>query len=655
MKIIVAEHSGFCYGVKRAVDMAFSCVDSSSSVCTLGPLIHNDQMVNKLEQLGIKKISNLEDIQQGTIIIRSHGVGPSIYDSINRRNLTCVDATCPNVKRAQQYARELAANGYKVVVIGDGEHPEVKSILEWSSNDPFVVDSQEAAQSLPHIERIGVVAQTTFNAIEFDNIVDILRSKCDEIKIARTICQATDLRQNAAIKIARQVDVMIVIGGRSSANTCRLAQICTQIGAVVYHIETAQELNKEWFSGVKTVGITAGASTPDWLIEEVYQKMQEFNQQNATDNGELESGMMVQGKIVRVEKDVVFADIGYKADGIIELTDLAFPIPANAEEVVKEGDLVDVVVLSADNEDGSVKLSKVKADEILAWNKLQDALDKGLILDGQVLSVIKGGLSIAVLGIRGFMPASQVYLKFTDDFSHLVGQDLPMKVIEVNPDQRKAVFSHKQVLQQEMDERQSKVLNSISVGQKIKGTVSRIAAFGAFVDIGGIEGLIHISDLSWQRVTKPEEVVSVGDEVEVTILKVDQESKRIGLSLKDIKNDPWFVATNNLKEGSTLSGKVTKIMSFGAFVEIIPGVEGLVHISEIAENRVSKVEDGVSLGQTVAVKVLSIDKSSKRISLSIAQAQQDQERAEYKQYLNAAGGLNLTIGDKLGHLFKKED
>ncbi len=653
MKIIIAEHSGFCYGVKRAIDMALSCTNSSSQVCTLGPIIHNDQMVNKLNEVGIKKISSLDDIQQGTIILRSHGVGPSVYDIIKQKQLALVDATCPNVKRAQQYAQQLAADGYKVVIIGDGGHPEVKSIMEWSGNDPYVVDSAEAAYNLPHIDRIGVVAQTTFNASEFDTIVDILRSKCNEIKIARTICQATDVRQNAAIKLARQVDVMIVIGGRNSANTCRLAHICSQSDASVYHIETAQELQKEWFFGVKTVGITAGASTPDWLIEEVYQKMQEFNQQNAAE--EIVSGMMVQGKIVKVEKDVVFVDIGYKSDGIIELNDLAFPIPASAEEAVNEGDLVDVIVLSSNNDDGNVMLSKVKADEILSWNKLQDALDKGLTLTGQVLSVVKGGLSIAVLGIRGFVPASQVYLKYTDDFSHLVGQELAVKIIEVKPDQRKAVFSHKQVLQQEMDERQQNILNSIAVGQKIKGTVSRIATFGVFVDIGGIEGLIHISDLSWQRVAKPEDVVAVGDEVEVNVLKVDKESKRIGLSLKDINNDPWFAAVSKLKEGSTLNGKVTKIMSFGAFVELMPGVEGLVHISEIAENRVNKVEDGVSLGQRVDAKVLSIDKGSKRISLSIAQAQQDQERAEFKQYLNTAGGLNLTIGDKLGHLFKKED
>jgi small subunit ribosomal protein S1 len=653
LEVLLAAHRGFCYGVERAVKLAET---SCAGAVTLGPIIHNPQFIERLAAKGIGMVGDLDEAAAGTVIIRSHGVGPDVYDRAAARGLTVVDATCPHVKKAQTAARELHDEGYAVVVVGERDHPEVKSIVAWAGEPVYVVETEAEAAALPKLERLGVVAQTTFAAASFEAIVAILKEKTADLKVNRTICTATELRQQAAVELAAKVEVMVVVGGRNSANTARLAELCRQAGSRVYHIETAAELSGEWFAGVQAAGITAGASTPDWLIEEVIQKMQEFSQEQDQDIKELETGSIVKGKVVGVRDDEVFVDIGYKAEGIITLAELAFPQPAKASDAVQEGDVIDVFVIDADSSEGAIKLSKVKADGIVAWDKLEAALNGKQTVEGKVTEAVKGGLSVAVFGIRGFVPASQADIHFVEDLKTFVGQTLTILPIEVDREKKRVVLSRRAVLEEERRRQEDAVYTRLAPGQTIKGTVSRLADFGAFVNIGGADGLVHISDLSWERVKSPAEVVSVGDEVEVVVLKVDPQARRISLSLKAVQRDPWFDTVEQLAEGATVAGKVTKTSKFGAFIAIAKGVEGLAHISELDDRRVNSADEVVSIGQQVSVKILGIDKKNKRISLSIAQAKQDQERAEYSKFLDDSGkGLGFTIGDKLGHLFKRED
>ncbi|MEN6566493.1 MAG: bifunctional 4-hydroxy-3-methylbut-2-enyl diphosphate reductase/30S ribosomal protein S1 [Veillonellales bacterium] len=655
MKILLAEHRGFCYGVKRAVEMARNCIGCEGKYYTLGPIIHNPQFVKKLEEQGIRAVKDVAEVSDGTIIIRSHGVGPQVYAAAEKKGIKIIDATCPHVKKAQQAALQLLKDGYTVVVVGEAYHPEVKSIVAWTHNQVLVVETPKQAQALSCYSRLGVVSQTTFAGKLFTEITAILKTKTEELKIDKTICTATEIRQQSAVRLASKVDAMIVVGGKNSANTSRLVDLCRQAGGKVFPIETAEELDQQDFQGVNMVGITAGASTPDWIIEEVYRKMTEFDQILKQDITKLEAGMVVKGTIVNVRQDEIFVDIGYKGEGVIPLAELAYPIPENAADIVSVGQTIDVLVEDADSTEGIIKLSKVKAEEIAVWEKLAAALEKQQPIEGKVLEVIKGGLLVAVFDQRAFVPASHVELRFVEDLSSFVGQKLEFIPLEIDQDKKRIVLSRKLLLQEQRQQREAEVYATLTEKQIIKGIVRRITNFGAFIDIGGVDGLVHISDMSWQRVKSPSDVVSVGDEVTVQVLKVDPEKKRISLSLKYAERDPWLDKIEQFAVGMIVTGKVSKTAKFGAFVEICPGVEGLVHLSELADHRVTNTEEVVKAGQEVKVKITDIDKSNKRIGLSISQAQQDAERSEFQSYLDDHHEIHVTLGEKFGHLFKRED
>ncbi|MBP2633958.1 MAG: 4-hydroxy-3-methylbut-2-enyl diphosphate reductase [Firmicutes bacterium] len=652
MEVILAQHHGFCYGVKRAVKMAQDSIKEEGTSYTLGPIIHNPQMVERLANEGVGMVNSLSEADGGTIIIRSHGVGPETYAEAKQAEFHIIDATCPHVKKAQLAAHQLSEDGYQVIIIGEKCHPEVKSIFEWSGKQAIIIETEEEAENLAFISRLGIVAQTTFSGEAFKKIVDVLTDKSNDIKIERTICNATEQRQAAAIKLANDVDIMLVIGGKNSANTTRLAELCAKTGAVTHHIETVQELKNEWFIGFNKVGITAGASTPDWIIEEVYDKVK--NMENVLNESmrEIQIDDIIQGKVVGIHKKEVFVDIGYKAEGIIPSTELAFPIPENVNDIVAVGDVIDVYVLSVEGEDGP-KLSKLKADKVVAWDKIENALSKKEIVKGKVVAVVKGGLSISIFGIRGFIPASQIDISFVEDLQAYIGKSLELIVIEADRDKQKAVFSHRIILENKRKIQEKAIFDKLEINQVINGVVKRLTDYGAFVDIGGIDGLVHISELSWERVKDPSEVVRVGDEVSVMVTKFDEKSKRISLSLKEVSRDPWLDKVELFKEGAIVSGSVTKIMNFGVFVLLENGLEGLIHLSELSEKHINKADEVVAIGDKINVKIINIDKKNKRIGLSLLQAQQEVEHAEYQQYIDMQSEPTNTLGDKFGHLFKK--
>ncbi|WP_110953129.1 bifunctional 4-hydroxy-3-methylbut-2-enyl diphosphate reductase/30S ribosomal protein S1 [Anaerosinus massiliensis] len=651
MKVILAEHYGFCYGVKRAVKMAQDSINLEGPSYTLGPIIHNPQMVERLAKEGVGMVNHLSEVDGGTIIIRSHGVGPEVYEQAKKANFNSVDATCPHVKKAQMAAHELSEDGYQVIIIGEKCHPEVKSIFEWSGKQALIIETEEEAKNLNFIDKLGIVAQTTFSGKAFKKIVDVLMDKSNDIKIERTICTATEQRQAAAIALANDVDVMLVIGGKNSANTTRLAELCTKTGTVTYHIETVKELKESWFVDVKRVGITAGASTPDWIIKEVYNKVNNMEDLLEIPMKEIKVNDLIQGKVVGIHKNEVFIDIGYKAEGIIPITELAYPVPESPNDIVAIGDLINVYVLALDGEDG-LKLSKVRADKHTAWGKLEEGLMTKEPVKGVVTAAIKGGLSIEVLGIRGFVPASQFDIKFVESLEEYAGREFDFRIIELNKEKGKAIFSRRVILEEENLRKEQAFFNKLSVNQIIQGTVKRLTSYGAFVDIGGIDGLVHISELSWERVKEPSEVVQVGDKVSVMVTNFDEKTKRISLSLKDVYRDPWLDKVESLCENTLVDVTVVKIMSFGAFASLANGLEGLIHLSELSEKHLNKADEAVAVGDKLRVKILHIDRTHKKIGLSLLQAQQEVEHQEYQEYIEAQAETKSTLGDKFGHLFK---
>mgnify|MGYP003585920716 CR=1 FL=1 len=651
MEVLLARNMGFCYGVRRAVDMAFA----SENLATLGPLIHNPQMIDKLAARGVAVIDSLAQAAGRTVLVRSHGVGPEVYDEASRCEIALQDATCPHVKKAQQAARQFAERGFRVVVAGEKNHQEVKSILAWAGPEAIAVETPQDLSGYPVAEKIGLVSQTTLEREVFEAIKTELAQRTAELEVAPTICTATEERQTAARRLAETVEVVVVVGGRNSANTRHLADVCRKVGVRTYHVETAGELDSAWFSGVKRAGITAGASTPDWIIEEVRQRMESMEQATLDKQERLAQGEVVAGKVVGINKDLVFVDIGQKSEGFITLAELAWPAPADAHEAVKVGQLLNVLVVEPETADGSVRLSKLQADRLLAWDRMEEAMKDGEPLDVVVSGAVKGGLSVSAFGIRCFMPASQVDTAFVEDLAPFVGQTLTALPIEVDRDKQRAVFSRRALLDQQRQKAELEAIKKLAPGQVLSGVVRRVASFGAFIDVGGIEGLVHVSEMAWHRVKDAADLLKVGDEVSVQVLKVDAELRKVSLGMKQLQQDPWHTAVSEFAEGTTVVGKVTRTSKFGAFVELAAGVEGLVHISELSDRRVANAEEVVQTGQKVSVKVLSVDPVGKRISLSMVKAQEDADRQEYAPFLGGSSSLGATIGDKLGHLFKNRE
>lgn len=667
MEVLVAAKAGFCFGVKRAIEMAQATVrNRAGPIFSLGPLIHNPQVVSKLSDMGIVEVKDVSELQRdgGTLIIRSHGVGPRVLDAASEQGLTVLDATCPYVRRAQDLARSLTEEGFQVVVVGDRKHPEVQGIVGWTGGRALVVESPGEAINLIKGSKVGVVAQTTQPLDNFQKVVEVVSGTGVEVKVCNTICSATSERQQAALDLARQVEVMVVVGGTESANTRKLAGICRESGTTTYHVETASELQRDWFQGVEVAGLTAGASTPDWIIEEVRKRMSEFEEINgqeqemkdAVEVKAVRSGDVVKGTVVHVGQDEVLVDVGAKSEGVIPIRELSCCDVTSPQEIVKVGDEIEVYVLKAEDNEGRLILSKEKADAEKAWVILEDKLNSQESVEGTVREVVKGGLLVDV-GVRAFLPASLLERGYVEDLSKYLGQAVSARVIEMNRSRKKVILSRKAVLEEEFARVRQDMLENLKEGQVVKGIVRRLTQFGAFVDIGGVDGLLHISEMSWYRINHPSEVVKVGDELEVMVLRVDRDNEKISLGLKQVLPNPWETVEVKYSVGSVVKAKVVRLAPFGAFVQLEPGVEGLVHISHLADHHVAKPDEVVSEGEEVNVKVLSVDPAEKRIRLSIrevAKEKQSREFRDYDQNKTQDTGDIVTIGDMVGDLFDKK-
>lgn len=656
MQAFLAKNAGFCSGVKRAFQIAETSLSEDGKWYSLGPLVHNDLVIEYFNKKGLKKVEKLEDIIEDNcgIIIRSHGVTPEIIKSAEDKGYIIKDATCLLVKRVHDIVVDLLNEDYSIVIFGANSHPEVQGIMGWCENKATVIENLDDLDHYPRQKKIGLVSQTTKDEKEFFAVANALLTKTSELRVFNTICSATRKRQEAARELAKQVDLMLVIGDKKSSNTTTLFNECVETGVRTYLIQTASDIEDKWLEGISKVGITAGASTPDWIIKEVFDRMTGYDQnQNNEQNellnneesfakleaemAEMEShsrGDIIKGTVIQVLDDEVMVDVGGKSEGIIPLRELSIQEINSCKEVVNVGDELEVLVLKWDS-DGTILLSKKKVDASKALDKLEEDFKAERLVNGTIVDVVKGGLLVDV-GVIAFLPASHVDVGYVKNLEDYKGKNFDFKIIEFNRNKRRGsqiVVSRKELVEQEKEKLRQEFWDSIAEGQTRQGKVKRIVDYGAFVDLGGYEGLLHVSELEHRRIDHPSDVLQEGQDIEVYILGVDAEKQRVSLSKKALLKSPWETMIENNQEGDIVEGTVVRIAPFGAFVELIPGVDGLVHISQLANYRVEKPEDVVKIGEKIPVKIISIDTEEKKIGLSIKQVAEDKEEKEVQEYL----------------------
>ena len=622
MEIYKAKVMGFCYGVRRAMNIAEKAAETHDNAVTFGPLIHNPQVVSRLEARGVPVVNDLNKLNNETVIIRSHGVGPSCYNTLKCKHLGLVDATCPFVRRNQEITKKLVADGKQVVLIGEKKHPEMKSVSEWAVGKSFIVETMEDVDKLPHFEEAHVVIQTTFSVALADELIEAISRKSDKISVHKTICAATSERQQAARELAKQMDVMIVVGGKNSANTGRLAEVCRNEGAITYHIETAKELRKEWFKSHYKVGITAGASTPDWIIEEVFFIMEDMNEMLEQEemNLDVHKGSVVEGKVVDLTDDKAWISFGYKTEAVLPLHEYSYPEPASLKDVLQVGDSLRVQVVSSVKEDSTIFVSKIKVDRLADWDVAKEAFDKGEPVECEGIEAIKVGLLVQLKSLRGFIPLSQGDLRFVHSLQSLVGQKFKAKILEVDPTKNRLVLSRKAVLEEQRTGELDVIEQAYENGEVLKGTVKKIMPYGAFVALNGIEGLLHISDVSWRKISKVEDVLQPEQVIDVKIKSFDREKQRISFSHKDCLPNPWETAVKDHEVDDIVGARVVKILEFGVIVELEDGLTGLLHINEMTQDHNKKPGDICRVGDDLTVRIIGIDEARKRISFSLVEA-----------------------------------
>ena len=637
MVVTVADPAGFCFGVRRAVETVERVAREGGSVVTLGPIVHNRHVVEHFQAMGVREIGDVAAIPDGaTVIIRAHGVGRKVYEALSARGLTVVDATCPFVERIHKLVRRAEAEGRRPVIFGSRTHPEVIGISGWCS-DPLVVERAEELEAWLREEPsrrdlpLALVAQTTSNQIQWKKFGEITNFLCTNCKIFDTICEATDNRQAAAAHLAAESDAMIVVGDKTSSNTRQLAAICGEHCARVYLVDNAAELADCDFSALHTIGITAGASTPAWIIKEVNQTMDEIKTVDTAATEEsfealldasiktLNTGDTVTGTVVAIGTTEVQVDLGTKHAGYIPCDEVSADPNVKPEDVLHVGDEIKVFVVRVNDQEGTVQLSRKKLDGMRVWDELQEAADNKTPVEAKITEINKGGLVANVKGVRVFIPASASGVARGGNLEELKGQTVRIRITEVNRERRggRVVGSIRAVANEERKAAQEKIWSEIEIGKKYTGTVKSLTSYGAFVDIGGVDGMVHVSELSWRRIKNPAEVVKVGDVIDVFVIGLDPEKRKISLGYKTAEMNPWNQFTAKFNVGDVATVKVVKMMTFGAFAEIIPGVDGLIHISQIADRRIGKPEDVLTVGQEVEAKIIDIDAENKRISLSI--------------------------------------
>ncbi|RKI68204.1 bifunctional 4-hydroxy-3-methylbut-2-enyl diphosphate reductase/30S ribosomal protein S1 [bacterium 1xD42-67] len=631
MRVELAKSAGFCYGVRRAVELAEEKAAQGGPCVMLGPIIHNQDVIRRLAEQGLCSVDRPEEVPSGcAVIVRSHGESRAVHEGFVRRGIQVFDATCPNVTHIHEIVAQAEERGRQPVIVGTPDHPEVLAIAGWCRAPVVVSGAKDLEKWLEKGKNrtdlpLSFVSQTTSTKKIWEDCVERAKKLCTNAEFFDTICGATSKRQEEARQLAARCGLMVVIGDRQSSNTRRLAEICRESCPCVLLIERAEDIDPARLPQVDMVGITAGASTPAWIIKEVYNKMSDeimeieksFAEMLEESIKTLNNGDKVTGTVVAITPTEVQVELGIKYPGYIALTELSDDPTVKVEDIVKVGDEIESIVMQVSDRDCLVKLSKRRLDINKGWEEIEAAREDETVVEGFVTEDNKGGVVVSVKGVRVFVPASQTGLPRETPMSELLKQKVRLVITEVNRARRRVVGSISKVTRAERAAAAEKVWAEIEDGKRYTGTVKSLTSYGAFVDIGGVDGMVHISELSWSRIKHPSEVVKVGDTVDVYVISADKEKKKISLGMKDHSQDPWTVFTTTYQVGDTANVRIVKLMTFGAFAEVVPGVDGLIHISQLADHRVEKPGDVVAEGDKVDVRITDVDMENKKISLSI--------------------------------------
>ena len=647
MSITVAKSAGFCFGVNRAINIVNSLLDKNVKVSTLGPIIHNMEVVNELESRGCKAVSSIDEVENGaTLVIRSHGVPKYVIDKLVENGVKYEDATCPFVKKIHNIVANPDNKDGIVLIAGNSVHPEVEGIIGHCSTECHTFKNSEEIDEIhsnilkTNNKQVFLVAQTTFDTKEWKKCVKKIKKLCTNAKIFDTICNATSVRQTEADLLAAQSDFMVVIGDRHSSNTGKLFDICKRQCDNTVLIETADELNANQVSVAEKIGVTAGASTPARIIKEVLDTMSEIK--SGVTNGEesfealleeslknLNTNERVMGTVLSIAPNEVQVDVGRKQTGFIPANELSNDPNAKPEDIVKVGDEIELLIMKTNDQEGTIMLSKRRVDAAKGWEILESKVDSQEVLTGKVTEAVKGGVIVIYNDVRVFIPASQATATREESLEDLVGKEVQFRLIEVSQRGRRkrAIGSIRSVLKEQRAAQREEFWKNCEIGKRYTGVVKSLTSYGAFVDLGGVFGMIHISELSWTHIKHPSEVVNVGDTVEVYVKDINEETKKISLGFKNADENPWEILKNQYPEGTVVKATIVGLTSFGAFANIIPGIDGLIHISQIANKRIEKPADVLSVGETVEAKITAIDFDKKRVSLSMRALLPEDEQA----------------------------
>lgn len=647
MSITVAKSAGFCFGVNRAINIVNSLLDKNVKVSTLGPIIHNMEVVNELESRGCKAVENIDEVEKdATLVIRSHGVPKCVIDKLDENGVKYKDATCPFVKKIHNIVANPDNKDGIVLIAGNSVHPEVEGIIGHCSTECHTFKNSEEIDEIYNIvlkknnKQVFVVAQTTFDTKEWKKCVKKIKKLCTNAKIFDTICNATSVRQTEADLLAAQSDFMVVIGDRHSSNTGKLFDICKRQCDNTVLIETADELDALQVSVAEKIGVTAGASTPARIIKEVLDTMSEIK--SGVTNGEesfealleeslknLNTNERVMGTVLSIAPNEVQVDVGRKQTGFIPASELSNDPNAKPEDIVKVGDKIELLIMKTNDQEGTIMLSKRRVDAAKGWEILESKVESQEVLTGKVTEAVKGGVIVIYNDVRVFIPASQATATRDESLEDLVGKEVQFRLIEVSQRGRRkrAIGSIRSVLKEQRAAQREEFWKNCEIGKKYTGVVKSLTSYGAFVDLGGVFGMIHISELSWTHIKHPSEVVNVGDTVEVYVKDINEETKKISLGFKNADENPWEILKNQYPVGTVVKATIVGLTSFGAFANIIPGIDGLIHISQIANKRIEKPADVLSVGETVEAKITAIDFDKKRVSLSMRALLPEDEQA----------------------------
>ncbi len=641
MEIIRAEHIGFCFGVRQAIEKTLAQIEDSHQqespgrIFTCGPLIHNRDVTDELADQGVGIIEHPSEAAPGdTVIVRSHGEPKSFYRDAEACGVRIVDATCPFVARIHKLVSNAHEEGRNIIIAGDASHPEVIGINGWCDNSAVILGSAEDAMQYPE-DSAFLVCQTTLRAELLQEIRDVLLEKHVDLHVENTICNATRDRQDAARRLAQEADAMVVIGGRHSSNTKKLYEICKKSCDLTFFVENIQDLPLKQLQKCNKIGIAAGASTPERVIKEVITAMSENitneNISMAEFMDEIDAslrlphtGDIITGKVDQVNENEVIVNMGCKKDGILNAQEVSMEEGQKLTDLFKVGDEIQAKVIKTDDSDGGITLSKKRLEVNEHWNEINDALENKSNIEVKVVRAVKGGVIAAYKEVSGFIPLSQLSNRYVESADEFIGQILTVKVTRVDQRRNRAVFSHKAVLAEERQKKIDEIWANLNEKDIVEGTVMRFTDYGAFVDLGGIDGLLHISEISWGKLKHPSEILKIGQKINVMILSMNREKGKISLGLKQTTPEPWSVINTNYQVDQIVRGKVVQLKEYGAFVELEPGLDGLVHISEVANKRVANIGDELTVGQEVNAKILDIDEERKRISLSIKDAPQNE-------------------------------